>query len=149
MRGWIARCGIDGLRFDDADITPRDFLDEIRAALSALRPDIALISQSYDEFHYLAACDLTYEGGTREMLRRRHAALRRGATTFLDSLPPGAIGFTRSDAHEDIVVLANLSAPPLAFAEGLAHVQPLYASGWRRDDATLAPHGWLIAAAKK
>lgn len=70
MCGWIERCGFDGLRFDDSDITPLDFLEEIRAALAALRPDIALISQSYDEFHHLSACDLTYEGGTREMLRR-------------------------------------------------------------------------------
>jgi glycosidase len=258
MRGWIARFGVDGLRFDDADITPCDFLDEIRAALAEVRPDIALISQSCDEFHHLAACDLTYEGGTRDMLRRcaegkadgaafarywnestysfprgalrmrwledkeqgrasaflgravhrpaaavllamdgvphilmgqefdeptwtgwqvlfdgwqldwnafdaglyahyqaliglrrRHAALRRGATAFLDGLPPGAIGFTRSDGHDVIVVLANLSAAPQAFDEGLADVQPLYASGWRREDATLAPHGWLIAAEKK
>jgi glycosidase len=70
MRRWIERFNFDGLRFDDSDITPCDFLDQIRAALAALRPDIALISQAYDEFHHLAACDLSYEGGTREMLRR-------------------------------------------------------------------------------
>jgi hypothetical protein len=35
MCGWITRFCIDGLRFDDADITPCDFPDEIRAALSA------------------------------------------------------------------------------------------------------------------
>ena len=70
MRGWIERFDIDGLRFDDSDITPCDFLEQIRTALAAVRPDIALISQAYDEFHHLAACDLTYEGGTREMLRR-------------------------------------------------------------------------------
>jgi glycosidase len=258
MRGWITRFGIDGLRFDDADITPRDFLDEIRAALAEVRPDIALIAQSYDEFHHLAACDLTYEGGTREMLRRcaqgkadgaafarywnestysfprgalrmrwledkeqgrasaflgravhrpaaavllamdgvphilmgqefdeptwtgwqvlsggwrldwkacdpdlyahyrtliglrrRHAALRRGDTSFLDGLPPGAVGFIRGDGREDIVVLANLSPATQAFDAGLADVRPLYASGWQRADATLAPHGWLIAAVKK
>lgn len=53
--------------FDDADITPCDFLDEIRAALE---PGVALISQSCDEFHHLHACDLTDEGGIRAMLRR-------------------------------------------------------------------------------
>jgi glycosidase len=258
MCGWIERFGIDGLRFDDADITPCDFLDEIRAALADVRPDIGLISQSCDEFHHLAACDLTYEGGTREMLRRcaqgqadgaafarywnestysfprgalrmrwledkeqgrasaflgraahrsaaavllamdgvphilmgqefdeptwtgwrvlfdgwrldwnafdadlyahyqtliglrrRHAALRRGDTGFLDGLPRGAVGFTRSDGLDVITVLANLSAAPLAFDAGLASVQPLYASGWQRQDATLAPHGWMIGAEKK
>jgi glycosidase len=248
MRSWIERFDFDGLRFDDSDITPCDFLDEIRAELAALRPDIALISQSYDEFHHLAACDLTYEGGTREMLRqpdnaafarywnestysfprdalrmrwledkeqgriatflgadahrpaaavmlcmdgvphilmgqefnertwagwqvlfdgwqldwqafdsamythyqtlialrRQHAALRTGATAFMDGLPPGAIGFTRGD----VVVLANLSAATLALDARLSRIEPLYASGWNAQDATLAPHGWSIGRQK-
>lgn len=80
MRNWIERFDIDGLRFDDSDITPCDFLDQIRAELAAVRPDIAFISQAYDEFHHLAACDLTYEGGTREMLRRcAHGEAESGA----------------------------------------------------------------------
>lgn len=252
MRGWIGRFGFDGLRFDDADITPRDFLDEIRAALG---PDVALISQSYDEFHHLGACDLTYEGGTRAMLgrcargeaggaafarywnestysfprgalrmrwledkeqgrasaflgraahrpaaavllamdgvphilmgqefdeptwtgwtvlfddwrpdwsafdralfthyqtliglRRRHGALRTGATTFIAGLPAGAVGFIRESEAARIVVLANLAATPAACARdmGLECAEPLYASGWRGADATLAPHGWMI-----
>lgn len=33
-------------------------------------PTIALAAQSCDEFRHLAACDLTYEGRTRAMLRR-------------------------------------------------------------------------------
>ncbi|KQV90190.1 hypothetical protein ASD15_22940 [Massilia sp. Root351] len=253
MCGWLERFGFDGLRFDDSDITPLDFLDEVRAALAAVRSDIALISQSYDEFHHLAACDLTYEGGTREMLRRcahgeadgaafarywnestysfphgalrmrwledkeqgrasaflgraahrpaaavllamdgvphilmgqefdepswtgwpvlfdpyrldwntfdsglfahyqaliglrrRHAALRTGATSFLDGLPAGAIGFTRSARDGHMVVLANLSPSELALDAALARAQPLYASGWQAQHATLAPHGWMI-----
>ena len=70
MLRWVRNFGLDGIRFDDSDITPTDFLDEIRVALAEVNPDIAAISQAYDEFHHLAACDLTYEGGTREMLRR-------------------------------------------------------------------------------
>lgn len=70
MRDWVGGFGFDGMRFDDADITPTDFLDEIRSALAALRPDIVLISQSCDELHHVAACDLTYEGGVRDVLKR-------------------------------------------------------------------------------
>lgn len=97
MRNWIERFDIDGLRFDDSDITPCDFLDEIRAALAAVRPDIGLISQSYDEFHHLGACDLTYEGGTREMLRRcaqgkaDNDALPRYWSESTYSFPRGAL----------------------------------------------------------
>jgi glycosidase len=73
-------------------------------------------------------------------LRRQHPALRNGATTFLDGLPPGAIGFTR----DDIVILANLSDTALTLNPALAQLRPLYASGWHVQDTTLAPHGWLI-----
>jgi len=82
-------------------------------------------------------------------LRRAHAALRHGATTFLDDVPPGAVGFLRSDEQEDIVVLANLSSATCAFAAVRAAVEPLYASGWQPVEATLAPYGWLIGAIKK
>lgn len=70
MVRWVRHFALDGIRFDDSDITPTDFLEEIRVALAEVNPDIAVISQAYDEFHHLAGCDLTYEGGTREMLRR-------------------------------------------------------------------------------
>ncbi|UUZ55481.1 hypothetical protein LP419_07240 [Massilia sp. H-1] len=70
MQDWITAYGFDGLRFDDADITPLDFLDEIRAALVPVRADIALIAQSTDELHHLDACDLTYDGGARETMLR-------------------------------------------------------------------------------
>jgi glycosidase len=240
------------MRFDDSDITPTDFLDEIRAALAAVKPDIALISQAYDEFHHLAACDLTYEGGTREMLRRvahgeagarefaqywnestysfprdalrlrwleekeqpradavfghdahlaaaavllamdgvphilmgqefgesgwrdwtvlfddwrldwsrfdhaafahfsalialrrRHPALRRGATAFVDGLPEGVIGMVRSLDGERIGVYANLASTTAALPDGMG--VPLYARGWDQDAGSLDAHGCLIA----
>lgn len=68
LLGWVTCYELDGLRFDDSDLAPLDFLREIRAALAAVRPELALISQSYDELHHLGACDLTYEGGVRELI---------------------------------------------------------------------------------
>ncbi|MES2016162.1 MAG: alpha-amylase family glycosyl hydrolase [Pseudomonadota bacterium] len=70
MQDWVTGFDIDAMRFDDADITPLDFLDEIRVALQAVRPDIGLLSQSTDELHHLDACDLTYDGGARETMLR-------------------------------------------------------------------------------
>ncbi|QYF93966.1 DUF3459 domain-containing protein [Massilia sp. PAMC28688] len=81
MAGWIRDFGFDGMRFDDADITPLDFLDEIRPALQAVRADIALIAQSTDELHHLDACDLTYDGGARATMRAI-ADGEAGADTF-------------------------------------------------------------------
>jgi glycosidase len=94
MTRWVRRFGFDGLRFDDSDITPTDFLDEIRTALAALRSDIVLISQSYDEFHHLRSCDLTYEGGTREMLRRV-ACGRADASEFAQYWKESTYSFPR------------------------------------------------------
>lgn len=65
---WVRRFEIDGFRFDDSDLVPLDFLNQTRAQLATIRPDIGLISQAYDELHHLAACDLTYDGGVREMV---------------------------------------------------------------------------------
>jgi len=253
MQRWVGRYGFDGLRFDDSDITPTDFLAEIRTALAALRPDIALISQSYDEFHHLHSCDLTYEGGTREMLRRvacgqadahafarywkestysfprgalrmrwledkeqpraskllgagahraaaalmltmdgvphilmgqefdepswrdwtvlferyrldwsafnpgmhshyrallalrrAHPALRQGATTFLEELPPGVIGMLRGSGADAITVLANLSDQLVTLAASPGPV--LYADGWDQAHGKLAAHGCVIRA---
>ncbi|KQW03088.1 alpha-amylase family glycosyl hydrolase [Rhizobacter sp. Root1221] len=78
MKSWLTRFGFDGLRFDDSDITPLDFLSEIRAALTADHPHIGIISQAYDEFHHLDSCDLTYEGGTRDLI---HQVARGDATS--------------------------------------------------------------------
>ena len=77
MQDWVTGFDLDGMRFDDADITPLDFLDQIRDALQAVRPDIGLISQSTDELHHLDACDLTYDGGARETMLR----IARGEAT--------------------------------------------------------------------
>ena len=65
MGQWIRDFDFDGMRFDDADITPLDFLDEIRTALATVKPDLVLIAQSTDELHHLDACDLTYDAGAR------------------------------------------------------------------------------------
>ena len=77
MQDWVTGFDLDGMRFDDADLTPLDFLDQIRDALEAVRPDIGLISQSTDELHHLDACDLTYDGGARNTMQR----IARGEAT--------------------------------------------------------------------
>lgn len=254
MCGWVERFGFDGLRFDDSDITPLDFLEQIRAALLRVQPEIAIISQAYDEFHHFASCDLTYEGGTRAILhacaqgqasgadlarywnqstysfprgalrlrwldekeqprfsalagaaqrpaavvlfaldgvphllmgqefgeptwrdwtvlfdeyrldwsaydaslfahyqrllalRREHAALRQGEVAFIDGLPKGVVGFTRSTPRESLLVLANLAptAAQLPLAQLARPGALLAAEGWSAADATLAAHGWLV-----
>lgn len=81
MAGWISEFGFDGMRLDDADITPLDFLDEIRPALQAVRPDIALIAHSTDELHHLDACDLTCDAGARATIGQISAG-QAGADTL-------------------------------------------------------------------
>jgi glycosidase len=158
MCRWVERFGLDGMRFDDSDITPTDFLDEIRAALAVVKPDIALISQAYDEFHHLAACDLTYEGGTREMLRRvthGEAGAREFAQYWNEStysFPRDALRLRwleekeqpRADAvfgHE-----AHLAAAAVLLTmDGVPHIlmgQEFGESGWR--DWTVLFDDWRL-----
>lgn len=151
MRGWIERFDIDGLRFDDSDITPRDFLEEIRTALAEVRPDIGIISQAYDEFHHLSACDLTYEGGTREMLSRcargevDGAAFARYWNESAYSFPKGALRMRWLEDKEQGRVSAFLGrdahrpAAAVLFAmDGVPHIL----MGQEFDEPTWA--GWQV-----
>lgn len=69
MTYWVVEFDFDGIRLDDSDITPYDFLTEIKQALQVVKADLILISQSYDEYHHLEACDLTYDGKLRLLIR--------------------------------------------------------------------------------
>lgn len=68
MKYWIAEFDFDGFRLDDSDITPYDFLSEIKCELSKVKNDVVLISQSYDEYHHIESCDLTYDGSPRILI---------------------------------------------------------------------------------
>ncbi|WP_245237675.1 alpha-amylase family glycosyl hydrolase [Paenibacillus ihuae] len=70
MKYWITEFDFDGIRLDDSDITPYDFLTEIKQALQEVKSDLILISQSYDEYHHLESCDLTYNGNPRILIRQ-------------------------------------------------------------------------------
>ncbi|MFC5529526.1 alpha-amylase family glycosyl hydrolase [Cohnella yongneupensis] len=70
MKYWITEFDFDGIRLDDSDITPYDFLTEIKQALQEVKPDLILISQSYDEYHHIESCDLTYSGNPRILIRQ-------------------------------------------------------------------------------
>lgn len=68
MKYWIVQFDFDGIRLDDSDITPFDFLSEIKHALQEVKADLILISQSYDEYHHIESCDLTYDGSPRILI---------------------------------------------------------------------------------
>ncbi|MDQ0195558.1 alpha-amylase family glycosyl hydrolase [Paenibacillus wynnii] len=69
MKYWVVEFDFDGIRLDDSDITPYDFLVEIKHALQVVKEDLILISQAYDEYHHIEACNLTYDGNPRILVR--------------------------------------------------------------------------------
>jgi 1,4-alpha-glucan branching enzyme len=69
MKYWIVEFDFDGIRLDDSDLTPFDFLSEIKLTLQEIKADLILISQSYDEYHHIESCDLTYDGNPRILIR--------------------------------------------------------------------------------
>ena len=121
-------------------------LEEIRAALLPVQPEIAIISQAYDEFHHLAACDLTYEGGTRAVLQRCArgeacgADLARYWNQSRYSFPHGSLRLRWLDEKEQPRANALLGdalfpAAAVLFAlDGVPHLlmgQEFGESGWR------------------
>lgn len=66
---WVSKYNVDGFRLDDSDLAPHDFLADIKSSLKRVKDDIVLISQSYDEYHHIDSCDLTYEGGIRMAIK--------------------------------------------------------------------------------
>lgn len=68
MKYWVNEFDFDGFRLDDSDITPVDFLEELKGELNTVKSDMVLISQSYDEYHHIDSCDLTYDGNPRILL---------------------------------------------------------------------------------
>lgn len=77
MKYWITAFDFDGFRLDDSDLTPHDFLAEIKEELGKVKRDSVLISQSYDEFHHIDSCDLTYDGNPRILI----SAIQEGTIT--------------------------------------------------------------------
>ncbi|WP_371825316.1 alpha-amylase family glycosyl hydrolase [Paenibacillus soyae] len=80
MSYWFAEFQFDGFRLDDSDITPSAFLTEIRNELGQNGREFVLISQSYDEYHHVDSCDLTYDGSLRLMIK----AVAEGALSQKD-----------------------------------------------------------------
>lgn len=68
LKYWIKEFNFDGVRLDDSDMTPHDFLKEISTSLKELKDDIVIVSQAYDEYHHVESCDLTYDGGLRQLI---------------------------------------------------------------------------------
>lgn len=70
LKHWITEFDFDGFRFDDSDLAPHDFLNEIRQSLDAVKKEIVLISQSYDEYHHINSCNLTYDGSLQILIKQ-------------------------------------------------------------------------------
>lgn len=66
---WIKQCDFDGIRLDDSDITPLDFLLKIKERIEAIKDEFIIISQSYDEYHHISFCNLTYDGFLRQAIK--------------------------------------------------------------------------------
>lgn len=97
MKHWIAEFDFDGFRLDDSDITPVDFLEDIGHELRSVKKDVVLISQSYDEYHHMDACDLTYDGSLRLFIQEMaedkltQSGLIQSYNSFKYSFPKGAL----------------------------------------------------------
>lgn len=67
---WVKNFDVDGFRCDVADMVPQDFWGTVYSALKKIKPGILMLAESENPTHHIKYFDLTYEGHTREMLRR-------------------------------------------------------------------------------
>ncbi|MCZ8521320.1 MULTISPECIES: alpha-amylase family glycosyl hydrolase [Paenibacillus] len=110
MTHWAADFDFDGFRLDDSDITPVDFLEESRHALSRIKKDIVLISQSYDEYHHMVACDLTYDGSLRLLIQDMaenkvsQSDFARVYHSYKYSFPKGALRMRWLEEKEQTII---------------------------------------------
>lgn len=57
---WVQEYEIDGFRCDVADMLPVDFWEDVRAALSKIKPDVMMLAEGDRPEDHLASFDLTY-----------------------------------------------------------------------------------------
>jgi glycosidase len=145
LKYWIHECDVDGFRCDAAPMVPPDFWAQVRAALSAVKPDILLLDEGEEPALLTNAFDLDYSWELLSTLNRviNHDApassLRQSWEASRAKYPRDALRMRISDDHDETRAIARyglngaLAASALMFTlDGV----PLLYNGMEAGDAT-------------
>jgi len=145
LKYWIKECDVDGFRCDAAPMVPKDFWEQVRAELSAIKPDIMLLDEGEEPDLLTNAFDVDYSWKlmwTMNDVLNHNApasALRRSWEESRAENPKDALRMRITDDHDEIRAITRyglngaLAASVLMFTlDGV----PLLYNGMEAGDAT-------------
>jgi len=146
LKYWIQTCDVDGFRCDVAGMVPTDFWEQVRDALTQVKPDIMMLAEEGGKPEFLAkAFDLDYSWpllATMNSVMLRSAPASGVRTSWEETrrqFPKNALHMRITDDHDEARAVARyglngaLAASALMFTlDGV----PLLYNGMEVGDAT-------------
>jgi glycosidase len=145
LKYWIKECDVDGFRCDAAPMVPKDFWEQARAELSAIKPDIMMLDEGEQPDLLTNAFDVDYSWKLLWTMNDviSHGApasnLRRSWEESRAQFPKDALRMRISDDHDETRAIERygmngaLAASALMFTlDGV----PLLYNGMEVGDAT-------------
>ena len=145
LKYWITQADVDGFRCDVAYMVPTDFWEQVRAALTQVKPDIMMLAEASKPELLVKAFDIDYSWPLLASMNgvlvhdAPAADLRRTWEENHSRFPKGALHLRITDDHDEARAVAryglggSLAASALMFTlDGV----PLLYNGMEVGDAT-------------
>jgi cyclomaltodextrinase / maltogenic alpha-amylase / neopullulanase len=142
---WIKDFDLDGFRCDVAADVPTDFWEDVRVALTQVKPDIVMLAESDKPELLVKAFDLDYAWSMYKQLaevvqgRQRASTLRETWSSANAAYPRGALRMRFSDNQDEQRALARFGEPAALAASVLMFTLdgvPLLYNGMEVGDTT-------------
>ena len=145
LKYWIQQADVDGFRCDVAYMVPTDFWEQVRAALTQVKPDIMMLAEASKPELLTNAFDIDYSW---PLLATMNNVLEHGAPasdirkTWQDNValfPKDALHMRISDDHDESRAVARYGANGALAASALMFTLdgvPLLYNGMEVGDAT-------------
>jgi cyclomaltodextrinase / maltogenic alpha-amylase / neopullulanase len=142
---WIMEFDLDGFRCDAAAEVPTDFWEDVRAALTQVKPDIVMLGESEKPELLVKAFDLDYAWSMHKQLaevlqgRQRASTLRETWSRANAAYPSGALRMRFSENQDEGRTLARFGEPAALAASVLMFTLdgvPLLYNGMEVGDTT-------------
>jgi len=145
LKYWVREFDLDGYRCDVAYMVPRDFWEQARTELQAIKPDILMLAEASQPDLLRKAFDLDYAWPLHAALNRvliegaPASALKRSWEESRSQFPPGSLHLRISDNHDEARAVARFGIRGALAAQVLMLTLdgvPLFYNGMEVGDAT-------------
>jgi glycosidase len=146
LKYWIQTCDVDGFRCDVAGMVPTDFWEQVRDALTQVKPDIMMLAEEGSKPEFLVkAFDIDYSWpllATMNNVMLRNAPvsdIRRSWEDVRRQFPKNSLHMRITDDHDEARAIARYSLNGALAASALMFTLdgvPLLYNGMEVGDAT-------------